>query len=303
MKIEEIIKEANKKLRENQIEDAGLIARVLLQFVLKLDRSELLLKQTQEIQPQKEEEYKTGIQKIIEGVPLQYITNKQEFYGIHFYVDKNVLIPQPDTEILVEEVLEIARKKKMKSLLDICTGSGAIGIALAYHLPSVSITMSDISQNALEIARKNAKENKVIEKVEILESNLFENIEGKFDLIVSNPPYIETNVIPTLSKQVQQEPILALDGGEDGLIFYRKLIEESPKYLENDGYLCMEIGYKQKDAIVKLLKENKKYKYIYSKIDLAGNDRIIIAQLGTALRCKKEEKKNVFFIGNERKLK
>lgn len=281
MKIEEIIKEANKKLRENQIEDASLIARVLLQLVLKLDRSELLLKQTQEIQPKKEQEYKAGIQKIIEGVPLQYITNKQEFYGLNFYVDANVLIPQPDTEILVEEVLTIASKEKKKNLLDICTGSGAIGIALAYHLPNATITMSDISQNALAIARKNAKENKVIEQVEILESNLFEKIEGKFDLIVSNPPYIETNVIPTLSKQVQKEPILALDGGEDGLMFYRKLVEEAPKYLEKGGYLCMEIGYKQKDAVMKLLKESKKYKHIDSKIDLAGNDRIIIAQLGT----------------------
>lgn len=280
MKIEEMIKEANKKLRKNQIEDASLIARVLLQFVLKLDRSELLLKQAQEIGQKEEQEYEAWIQKIVEGVPLQYIINKQEFYGLNFYVDENVLIPQPDTEILVEEVLAIASKEKKKKLLDICTGSGAIGIALAYHLPNATITMSDISAKALAIAKKNARENKVIEKVEMLESNLFENIEGKFDLIVSNPPYIETNVIPTLPKQVQREPILALDGGEDGLMFYRKLVEETPKYLEKDGYLCMEIGYNQKNIVIQLLQKNKSYQEIMSKKDLSGNDRIIIAKIG-----------------------
>lgn len=281
MKIQEILQEANKKLIEYKIEDASTIARVLMQYVLQLDRTELIINQTQEIDEKKRQEYRETIQRIIEGTPLQYITNRQEFYGIDFYVDENVLIPQPDTETLVEEVLAIAKKEKSTKILDICTGSGAIGIALASNLQNVSITMTDISEKALEIAQKNAIKNQVIEKVELIQSNLFEKIEATFSIIVSNPPYIETEVIPTLSKQVQNEPMLALDGGEDGLYFYRKLIKEAPKYLKQGGYLCMEIGYNQKEEVFKLLQENGNYQHICSKKDLSGNDRIIVSTIGT----------------------
>lgn len=283
MKIQEMIKEANKKLKENKIEDASFIARILLQFVLKMDRTEIMLKQAQEIEEKRIQEYRKVIQEIVEGKPLQYITKKQEFYGLNFYVDENVLIPQPDTEILVEEALTIAKGKENPKLLDICTGSGAIGIALAANLEKAEITMSDISRNALEVAKKNAKENKVSEKVKLVQSNLFEKIEDNYFMIVSNPPYIETEVIKTLSKQVQKEPILALDGGKDGLYFYRKLIEEAPKHLQQGGYLCMEIGYNQKEEVLKLIQENGTYTHSYSKKDLSGNDRIIVSTIGTAL--------------------
>lgn len=276
MKIEELLKKGKIKLIENKMEDANLIARILLQFVLKLDRSELTLRQEQEVEENKEKKYEKAIQKILEGVPLQYITKSQEFYGLTFYVDENVLIPQPDTETLVEEVLKIVQKEN--KILDICTGSGCIGIALAYHLKNAKIMMSDISRKALEIAKKNALTNQVLEQVELIESNLFEKIEGKFNIIVSNPPYIETNVIKTLSKQVQNEPKLALDGGEDGLSFYRKLAKEAPKYLEKDGYLCIEIGYHQKEKIIELIKETGEFSKIEVKQDLAGNDRVIIAK-------------------------
>lgn len=280
MKIQELMEQGKEELVENQIEEAKIIARVLLQFILTLDRKELLIRQEQEVEKTKKQEYQKAIQKIIEGTPMQYITHKQEFYGLAFYVDENVLIPQPDTETLVEEVLDIAKEEK-ENILDIGTGSGAIGIALASNIIKVNITMSDISREALEIAKKNAIENNVMEKVKLVQSNLFENIEGTFSIIVSNPPYIETEVIKKLPKQVQNEPILALDGGEDGLTFYRKLVEEAPNYLRQGGYLCMEIGYNQKEAVLKLIQENKKYKHAYSKQDLSGNDRIIIAQLGT----------------------
>lgn len=283
MKIQEMIKEANKKLKENKIEDASFIARILLQFVLKMDRTEIMLKQAQEIEEKRIQEYRKVIQEIVEGKPLQYITKKQEFYGLNFYVDENVLIPQPDTEILVEEALTIAKGKENPKLLDICTGSGAIGIALAANLEKAEITMSDISRNALEVAKKNAKENEVSEKVKLVQSNLFEKIEDNYFMIVSNPPYIETKVIKTLSKQVQKEPILALDGGKDGLYFYRKLIEEAPKHLQQGGYLCMEIGYNQKEEVLKLIQENGTYTHSYSKKDLSGNDRIIVSTIGTAL--------------------
>lgn len=271
------MKQGKEQLIENQIEEATIIARVLLQFVLTLDRTDLLMRQEQEVEEAKKQEYKKAIQKVIEGTPMQYITHKQEFYGLPFYVDENVLIPQPDTEILVEEVLNIAQKSK-EDILDIGTGSGAIGIALAVNITKADVTMSDISKKALEIARKNAMNNKVMEKVKLVQSNLFENIKGTFSVIVSNPPYIETEVIKKLPKQVQNEPLLALDGGEDGLLFYRKLIKEAPRYLKQNGYLCMEIGYNQKEVVLNLIEESQNYKHVYSKKDLSGNDRIVVAQ-------------------------
>lgn len=271
------MEKGKQKLIENQIEEANIIARVLLQFVLALNRTELLMNQEQEVEEKKRQEYEKVIQKIIEGIPMQYITHKQEFYGIPFYVDENVLIPQPDTEILVEEVVSLA-KNQQEDILDIGTGSGAIGIALASNITSANITISDISKKALEIAKKNAIENKVIQKIKLVQSNLFENIEGTFSIIVSNPPYIETEIIKELPKQVQNEPILALDGGKDGLTFYRKLVEEAPNYLRQGGYLCMEIGYNQKEDVLELLQNSPRYQHTYSKKDLSGNDRIIIAQ-------------------------
>lgn len=277
MKLQELMKQGKEQLIENQIEEATIIARVLLQFVLTLDRTDLLMRQEQEVEEAKKQEYKKAIQKVIEGTPMQYITHKQEFYGLPFYVDENVLIPQPDTEILVEEVLNIAQKSK-EDILDIGTGSGAIGIALAVNITKADVTMSDISKKALEIARKNAMNNKVMEKVKLVQSNLFENIKGTFSVIVSNPPYIETEVIKKLPKQVQNEPLLALDGGEDGLLFYRKLIKEAPRYLKQNGYLCMEIGYNQKEVVLNLIEESQNYKHVYSKKDLSGNDRIVVAQ-------------------------
>lgn len=276
MKLEELLRKGKRKLTENQIEDASFIARVLLQYVLKLDRTDLILREGQEIEEGKEKEYWKTIEKIVQGIPIQYITKSQEFYGLNFYVDENVLIPQPDTEILVEEVLKIAQQKN--KILDICTGSGCIGIALARCLENVEITMSDISRKALEIAKKNAIQNGVIEKVKLLESNLFEKINEKYDIIVSNPPYIETNVIKTLSKQVQNEPKLALDGGKDGLYFYRRLLEEASKYLEKKGYLCIEIGYQQKEQVIELAKKTGVFSKIEVKQDLTGNDRVIIAK-------------------------
>ena len=279
MKIDELLKEGKIKLTENKIEDANLIARVLLEFILKIDRNELIKKQLQEIEKEKEEEYKQKIEQILQGMPLQYITNSQEFMKLNFFVNENVLIPQPDTEVLVEEVIKIAQIESKTKILDICTGSGCIGVSLAYYLKNAKITMSDISKNAIEIAKKNAKENKVLEKTEFIKSDLFENIEEKFDIIVSNPPYIETDVIKSLSKQVQNEPKIALDGGVDGLLFYRKLIKEAPNFLNDNGYLCMEIGYDQREKVIELAKQKESFSKIEAIKDLSGNDRVIICKI------------------------
>lgn len=278
MKIEEALKEARNKLIKNEIEDSGIIARVLLQFTLKIDRNELIIKQEEKISENVKKEYENYIEKIIQGIPMQYITNAQEFYGLNFYVNENVLIPQPDTEILVENVIQIAKKENKSKILDICTGSGCIGISIAKNLENVEVTLSDISKDALEVVKKNVKEKNILNKVEIVESNMFENIKDIYDIIVSNPPYIETNTIKELSKQVQHEPIIALDGKEDGLAFYRELIKESPKYLKKDGFLCMEIGYNQKEKIINLLKNNNKLSLIKTVKDLGENDRVVICK-------------------------
>ena len=280
MKIEELLKEGKIRLTENKIEDANLIARVLIEFVLKIDRNELIKKQLQEVEKEKEEVYKQKVEQILQGMPIQYITNSQEFMKLNFFVNENVLIPQPDTEILVEEVIKIAQSENKIKILDICTGSGCIGISLAYYLKNAKITMSDISKNAIEIAKKNAKDNKVLDKTKFIKSDLFENIEEKFDIIVSNPPYIETDVIKNLSKQVQNEPKIALDGGKDGLLFYRKLIKEAPNFLNDNGYLCMEIGYDQKEKVIELAKQEEKFSKIEAIKDLSRNDRVIICKKG-----------------------
>lgn len=271
MKIKELILNGAKRLNENKIEDSNIIANVLAQKMFEIDKIQIVIND-KEIEESKIIEYNKNIEKIIQGTPLQYITNYQEFMGYEFYVDENVLIPQPDTEILVEEVIEISKQKENIKILDICTGSGCIGISLIKKIKNAQVTLSDISIKALEVAEKNAKTNEVESVVKIIESNMFENITGKYDIIVSNPPYIETKVIETLDKAVRNEPYLALDGGEDGVKFYRILIQEGMKYLNDNGYLCLEIGYDQKEKVMELAKG----KEVYCKKDLSGNDRVII---------------------------
>ncbi len=276
MKVEELLKYGKFELEKNKIEDASIIAKILIQYVLKIDKNKIIIEKEKEVEKIKEEEYKKYIKEIVQGKPIQYIINNQEFMKLNFFVNENVLIPQPDTEILVEKVLEIVKKNMESKILDICTGSGAIGISLAYYLNKAKLTVADISSKALEISKINAKRNNVEEKIKFINSDMFEKIEEKYNIIVSNPPYIKTNIIPTLDKQVQNEPYIALDGGKDGLKFYRILIDEAPKHLEKDGILIFEIGYDQKEDIENLVKENKNYKSMQVIKDLSQNDRVVI---------------------------
>ena len=276
MKVEELLKYGKFELEKNKIEDASIIAKILIQYVLKIDKNKIIIEKEKEVEKIKEEEYKKYIKEIVQGKPIQYIINNQEFMKLNFFVNENVLIPQPDTEILVEKVLEIVKENMESKILDICTGSGAIGISLAYYLNKAKLTLADISSKALEISKINAKRNNVEEKIKFINSDMFEKIEEKYNIIVSNPPYIKTNIIPTLDKQVQNEPYIALDGGKDGLKFYRILIDEAPKHLEKDGILIFEIGYDQKEDIENLVKENKNYKSMQVIKDLSQNDRVVI---------------------------
>ena len=195
-----------------------------------------------------------------------------------FFVNEDVLIPRQDTEILVEEVIKIAKKKNRPKILDLCTGSGAIAISLKKFVPNSDVYAVDISEKALEIARKNAR--KLEADVKFIKSNLFENLKKeKFDIIVSNPPYIKREDIMNLSEEVKNEPQIALDGGIDGLDFYKKISEQAIEYLKLDSYLCFEIGYNQKNEVIQIIENKHIYKNVYSKKDLYGNDRIVIAQV------------------------
>ena len=266
-------------LNENNIQDADIILKILVQYIFKIEKEKIILYYDKDIENIDVEKYKKYLEKIVKGVPIQYIINNQEFMGLSFYVDENVLIPQPDTEILVQEIIEKYKNTNCK-ILDLCTGSGAIAISLAKNIENSKVFATDISMKALQIAKLNAEKNLVHRKMEFIESDMFENInEKEFDIIVSNPPYIKTSVISNLDIQVQNEPHIALDGGVDGLKFYKIIIENSYKYLKENGQLFLEIGYDQKDDVIKILNKNKFYYNIYSKKDFGNNDRIVVSTI------------------------
>ena len=281
MTIKELLNQAVIMLKNENIEAPKNKARMLLQATLKKSREYLMIYDNKEVENIDRDRYIKNVKRLILGEPLQYITGIQEFMKLNFLVTKDVLIPRPDTEILVEEVIRKAENIPNPVILDLCTGSGAIAVSLAKYIKNVHICAVDISSKALEIAKKNAELNGVKNNIEFIESNLFDKIkERKFDIIVSNPPYIETETIKTLSKDVQSEPKIALDGGKDGLDFYRKIADSGSKYLNRQGYICLEIGYNQRIAVRQILENKKRYVNINCIKDLCGNDRVITAQIG-----------------------
>ena len=276
MTIRELQSYGRQKLISLNIPDAFIKADILIEYVLGITKTDLVINASKEISKEKVEIYSKYLNDIINGKPLQYITNNQEFMKLNFYVDENVLIPQPDTEVLVEETLKKVEFKDQ--ILDLCTGSGAIAVALDFYTREklkTKIYASDISKKALEIARKNAIINNT--SIMFVLSDMFENLQGvEFDIIVSNPPYIEKNVIQTLSKEVQNEPLLALDGGEDGLDYYRIIANEGYKHVKPGGYILLEIGYNQKESVINIFnKYREKYGNIKCIKDLNGKDRVI----------------------------
>lgn len=277
MNIKENLNNAIKILRESKIEEPVLTAKILLSFFLGVSKEYLIINQEESVMEEVVQKYKIAIDKIIKGCPIQYIIQNQEFMKLNFFVNENVLIPRADTEILVEEVIKYAKtiNKEKINILDLCTGSGAIGISIAKYISNSFVTMSDISIEALEVARINAKNNNVENNTKIIQSNLFENIQGKFDIIASNPPYIEKNEISKLDINVQNEPVIALDGGIDGLDFYRKIADNANKYLNKNGYLFLEIGYNQKESVTSIIENTNMYKNIECTKDLSGNNRVI----------------------------
>lgn len=257
------------------IEEAENDAWLLLSKECKMDRTAYYMHMKDEILLEQLNEYKGLIKKRAERVPLQYITGEQEFMGLTFHVNSNVLIPRQDTETLVEEAIKLVEPGM--SILDMCTGSGCIIISILKKCSGIQGTGSDISKQALNVAKENAKLNNVA--VDFERSDMFENLSDKYDMIVSNPPYIRSDVVPTLMPEVCEfEPLDALDGHEDGLYFYRKIIKECKSFLKEDGKILFEIGNDQGQAVSDML-TYAGFRNVRVIKDLAHNDRVVVGML------------------------
>ena len=271
MTFREAIQFGEEKLNSAGIEDAKHDAWLLLTFICKIDRTFYYVHMDEEMPVEQLAEYENVLNKRAEHVPLQYITGEQEFMGIPFRVNESVLIPRQDTETLVEEALKVVCPG-MK-VLDMCTGSGCILISILKNVVDVEGYGYDISKQAINVAKENAKLNNVNASFE--RSDLFEDVTDKFDVIVSNPPYIPTDVIGGLMPEVAvYEPMQALDGKEDGLHFYRRIVEKAADYLNPGGKLLFEIGHDQGESVSGLMKEAG-YRDVRVIKDLAGNDRVV----------------------------
>lgn len=269
-----------KQLEEAQIENASGDAWYLFSECFHISREDYLFGMTDEINDKEaEDRYKELIEQRKEHMPLQYILGTQEFMGYTFKVTPDVLIPRADTETVLEEVLlKVPQTLKNLKILDLCTGSGCIAISLALILKPEVCIGTDISEKALKIAKANGEN--LAPMVEFIQSDLFENVTGTYDLIISNPPYITTEECKKLMPEVKDhEPMLALDGKEDGLYFYKKIIQEAKNYLTPDGMLAFEIGYDQGEA-VKNLMEAQGFACVEIKKDLAGLDRLVFGFAG-----------------------
>ena len=271
------LESGKQRLLECEIEDANLDAWLLLEYVSGISRSWYFVHEDEEISENDIEEYQILIEQRGKHIPLQQLTKEAYFYGMKFFVNENVLIPRQDTEVLVEQVLSLSKEKENLKLLDMCTGSGCILLALLANLKQASGTGVDLSEKALEVAQRNSKELGI--EVSWVQSDLFDKVSGSYDIIVSNPPYIETSVIEGLMDEVKlYEPRMALDGTEDGLFFYREITMQAGKYLKNNGILAFEIGYNQGKAVSEFMKENG-YKEVQVLQDLAGLDRVVTGRI------------------------
>lgn len=274
MTYQKVLRDGQICLEENGIQDAATDAWLLLSAVCGIDRNYYYLHMNHEMPEKSIARYGAALEQRVRRIPLQYITGEQEFMGFRFVVNENVLIPRQDTEILVEEALKII--KPGMEILDLCTGSGCIVISILKNQPDIRAVASDISGKALLVAEENARLLQV--SLRFVESDLFEKLHGTFDVIVSNPPYIPTEQIVGLMEEVREhEPRRALDGREDGLAFYRRILADARRYLNPGGQLLFEIGCDQAEAVSALM-ERAGYGEIKVIKDLAGLDRVVIGK-------------------------
>ena len=283
MTLKELYNTGTDILKNASIQESSLDAWYLLEYVTGITRARYFVDSQQTVPKNHQKQYLQLIQKRAEHIPLQHLTGVQEFMWLEFHVNEHVLIPRQDTEILVETALEKLKEiSNPVNLLDMCTGSGCILLSILYYMKNkkqITGTGVDISDKALEVARKNAKSLGL--SVDFLQSDLFDKITDKYSMIVSNPPYIRSDVIKTLQEEVREhDPMLALNGMEDGLYFYRKIISESEKYLQADGYLIFEIGQDQGLDVSNMMKDAG-FRDVLIKKDLAGLDRVVLGVYDT----------------------
>lgn len=270
MTLSGLLREGREALQAAGIPEWDLDAWYLLEYAAHCTKNEYFLRPEKEVLPQEKQLYRTLIRKRSAHIPLQYLTGSQEFMGLSFFVDENVLIPRQDTEILVEEALR-ALDSGMR-VLDVCTGSGCILLSLLKLCAGLEGTGTDLSEKALQVAGENARRLGV--EASFVQGDLFEPVSGKYDCIVSNPPYIASREVDALMEEVRDhEPRMALDGGEDGLYFYRKIAVQSPKYLNDRGRIFLEIGFDQGEAVAGLLAPA--FDEVRIVQDLAGLDRVV----------------------------
>lgn len=281
MNIGSLLNLATKMLNSKKIDTARLDSQLILGKVLNKDKIYLMINSNEEVEEKDEEEFLKLINKRMENMPIRYILGEVDFMGLDFYIEEGVLIPRSDTEVLVEEVLKIIDKDKELNLCDLCSGSGAIGISLAHYRKNIMVDLIDFYEKPEKISKKNIVRNKLENQVKFIKSDLLkEPIKElkRYDIIVSNPPYIKENVIDTLMDDVKNyEPRTALSGGDSGLIFYERIVEESKKALKENGILAFEIGYDQGDSVRNIMK-NGGYIDINVVKDLAGLDRVVIGR-------------------------
>ena len=268
----EVLEDGIHLLDAAAIEEAGLDAWLLLEYAANINRAWYYAHMDEILDKKTESRYLEMCAKRAQHIPLQHITGRAYFMGYEFCVDERVLVPRQDTEVLVETALTHLKDSRSPKVLDMCTGSGCILLSILKRY-QVQGTGADISSEALQVAERNRK-HLALPQVEWLQSDLFEKIEEKYDVIVSNPPYIQTGVIESLQEEVRlHDPYIALDGKEDGLYFYRRIIEDAKAYLEDGGWLLFEIGYDQAEPVTRLM-EQAGYSEIHVKKDLSGLDRV-----------------------------
>lgn len=292
--VSEILDKVTSYLKRRGIPEPRIDAEVLLAHVLEIERLEIYLNFDSRVTEKDLSAYKKLIERKVRREPVAFIVGYKEFMGLKFFLNKDVLIPRPETEILVEKVIEKAqnigksrnyeyRRDNSLTIVDLCTGSGNIAISLARNIASCKIYATDISKGAIQVARKNAKFHNVEGRVEFLLGDLFSPLEKlnsnlAVDFVVSNPPYVKSRDLVLLSPEIKKEPLSALEGGNEGLNFYHRIIPEASKYLVDGGYLIMEIGDYQGKAVMNLIKKEKQFYPPQLVKDYAGLDRVIVAQ-------------------------
>lgn len=297
LSVKEILNIGRRQLEEYNIADAAIDCKILYCYLMKVSSARLILEYHKILPDSLCDEYFRLLDRRCTGEPVQYIIGTQDFMGLEFKVNKHVLIPRQDTETLVEDAMSIIKENKLRGeefpikakkeyeILDLCCGSGAIGISLAALCKETKVCCSDLSEEALGVAKENAEKLAKDKKIEFYQGNLLSPFikrfrNRKFDMIISNPPYIRSEVIPTLQTEVKDhEPMMALDGGISGLDFYEKIIEHAAGCLKKEGVLMFEIGHDQREDLCRLLESTEKFCNITALKDLAGRDRIIVAVL------------------------